>query len=457
MALTVRKNCFFVYRELAKNCCLINFRYDILKMRAKNILKGSDDMKRIIFIFLAMNYRAITLCTFTHSPIDLTVVGQIKFACSLPRIGIGLIDCLKDDITINYIQTGWWKPDLKDVPSNVAKIVLNENKRPGNVAILYDFLSHATMTPSEYVPKDSSIKIAYSMNESTSIPSRWPEILNKQFDLVVVPDEWLRDIYEKCGVTIPIFTLAHGIYLENFLDTSLKKKASKPFTFGLSAGFWPRKNQLLLLEAFHEEFGNNPDIQLRLHGRMGDLERSLQKTKSDIGATNITIESKVFTEQEYLSFVKSLDCVVVLSKGEGFSIPPREAVALGIPCIISDNTAHKTLSKTGYFRAVPSMIKEPAYVEHYMEALGYEFNCSRKDVRIALRDVYENYQYYLKRAEEGREWVKRYLWKNLRKKFLNLVKPQKVVLGEHNKVTNDYLMTTSKALYKKYKILKSSY
>ena len=158
---------------------------------------------------------------------------------------------------------------------------------------------------------------------------------------------------------------------------------------------------------------------------------------------------ETLTDKGFKELFKTFDCYVLISKGEGFSISPREALALGKPCIISNNTAHKTICNTGHVYAVPSELIEPA-IDPGVGACGNRFNCSIKDVRKALREVYTNYQEYVEKALGGREWVKDYLWENLKLRFLNLIKPKKVVLGNHNEITDDYLMTDSKKLYAKY-------
>lgn len=408
-------------------------------------------MKKNWYLSLWGVLLTIFCCAQAFTPsYDLTVVSQIKYACSLTRLGIGLIDSLKDDLAINHINTSNYY-NFTDVSAPVRKIVENPDKRPGNVAILFDFLWIKSATPADAVPP-SHIKIAYSTCESTSIPSQWVSILNNKFDAVVVTDDFCAHTYKDCGVTIPLFVLPHGIYVEELLKEPLRNGPSELFTFGLSAGLWPRKNQELLVEAFAAEFGNNPKVQLKLHSRAGEKDY-IKKVKSKIkkmGIRNIHTLLRVFSASEYNEFLKSLDCIVLLSKGEGFSITPREGLALGIPTIISDNTAHHTLSETGFFYSVPSLIREPVSNHLFNGYMGYDFNCSLADARKALREIYVNYHVYLEKAKRGRTWVQRYLWKNLRNKFLSLIKPKKVLLGEENTIADDFLMTTSPSLYKKY-------
>ncbi len=387
------------------------------------------------------------------SSIDLTIVGPIKYGDGAGRMPIGLADIFRQDFKINHIPVKF-KDDFSDVQLTIKNILKNKDCTPGKVAILtHNVWNKSWGNVANLVPNDSLIKIAYSMIESTSIPTQWVEIFNHKFDLVVVPDFFYVDVYRNAGVNIPIFVLPHGIYIEDFLDEPIKGVPSVPFVFGTTASFVLRKNQALLIEAFHAEFGNDPNVKLKLHGRGGSRSyiKKITKQIKSKHVANIKLINTPFSDRQLHDFFKSLDCYVLLSKGEGFSVTPREALALGIPCIISDNTAHKTICKSGYVYAVSSSIEAPAnYTWIFDGYIGNNFNCKIEDARKALRDVYTDYAKYVRKAEEGRNWVKQYLWKNVKGRFCNLIKPKQIILGDDNVVTDDYLMTTSEKLYKKY-------
>jgi glycosyltransferase involved in cell wall biosynthesis len=146
----------------------------------------------------------------------------------------------------------------------------------------------------------------------------------------------------------------------------------------------------------------------------------------------------------------SLDCYVLFSHGEGFSISPREALALGIPCILSNNSAHKTICKTGYVRVVPSDILSKVVFYELDNHITYMYGTNLEDARQALKDVYNNYEIYKNKALDGRKWVQQYLIPNLKQKYINLIKPRKILFGDENIVTDDYFMTNSKVLFEKY-------
>lgn len=387
---------------------------------------------------------------------DVTVVGSVCFADGIGRQSIGLIQCLQDKMRVNFIHTrAVHDLNLKDITPEVKQIVTSKKKGRCNVAILEDVLSNGNVISPEYyyekVPWDSHIKLAYTMFESTAIPLEWSDILNSHFDAVVVPDLFLVDVYKNSGVTIPIFVVPLGVYLDEMLKIPLKQKANYPFTFGFSGAFTDRKNHMAVLESFAAAFGNSPDVRLRLHGRGGsELYEKITCRVRELGLTNVEVSLSSFTWQEYLAFMQSLDCYISLAKGEGFAIPPREAMAGGIPVIIADHTAHKTICESGFVVAIESVSEMPAYYDHLKKFIGSNFNCSCEDAMLKMRDVYENYAFYIERASQARAWVEQYLYKNMASQFVTLIKPQRVVLGQVNKVDGNTLVTNSYDLYAKY-------
>ncbi|CDK30753.1 glycosyltransferase [Candidatus Babela massiliensis] len=386
------------------------------------------------------------------SPFDVTVIGYILYPDGLGRLPIGFIENFQNKLKINFIDTKNFSLNMSfgKITDKVIKIVNDKDKRPGKVGLLFDGLWN------NIIPKlpNTTIKIAYSMFESTQIPQEWVNNLNNYFDSVVVPAPFLVEVYKNSGVNIPIFYLPIGMYLEEFLNSPIKIKQNIPFVFGTSAAYHPFKNQELLLNSFISKFANNANFKLRIHAK-GETENSnLRKIIKTNNIHNVEIISKFLSPSEYIDFLKSLDCYVLVSRGEGFSLTPREALAMGIPCILSNNTAHKVLCQTSYVKAVNSNIKQLAdYSFIFGKIYGYNFDTDQKDLEDALMDVYLNYNKYLRAAHQGREWVKQYLYKNLANKYVNLIKPKKIILGNKNIITDNGLMTNSKKLYDKYVLI----
>lgn len=421
-------------------------------------------MKKIFFSNLIIFY----ICLFTKSGsvfsqerADLTIIGNINLTGSMGRFALGIIDCLKNDLKINFIKSSHC--NYNGISNEIINIVQDSGAENfGKVTLLVDAIAwpKANYYPYKLLSKDKSesIRIAWSIFETTKVPQIWVDILNNEFDAVAVMDEFLKPVYQNSGVRIPIFVLPLGMYLNEFLSIKNLSKPSKPFVFGYSPCFHPRKNHEMLIKAFIEEFGNSQKVLLRLKGLPYGRNDFFKKLKNDIeklNIRNIELESTKLSMHDYLYSLTSIDCYVSLSKGEGYSMIPREMLALGIPCILTNNTGQTNICNSGYVKIVESKIPEEAsYPELFgNEQLGYFYNCELDNIRKAMRDVYSNYSKYLSLAKKGREWVKKYRWENLKNNYLNIIKPKKLFLGDDNIVNNDYLMTNSFDLYMKYKKL----
>jgi glycosyltransferase involved in cell wall biosynthesis len=391
----------------------------------------------------------------------LTVVGVVNMADGIGRQSVELIEALRDKVSVGFVATA--KPCYKSVSTPVKRIIKNHYRPMGRVVVFEECIW--TPEKAHYqllkTPKQGTqIRLAYTMFESSEIPSEWVSILNEYFDAAVVPDHFLVRVYQDCGVEIPIFVLPLGLNLEPFLKEEVKRKPHYPIVFGNFAACLNRKNQKLLVEAFHEAFGDTDKVVLKINSRYSQ-EQTAEEIKQLIEEKqmkNVVFTQRSLNSQEYLEAFKTLDCLVSISKGEGFSTQPREAMALGIPVIVSDNSAQKTICRSGLTKIVKASLKEPAMrswgvILKEPVQYGYEYNCTKEDVVEALLDMYDNYDFYLAKSEQLKNWARKYDYSQLKPLYLSLVKPQKIVLSTKNKITEEALYTNSKKLYEKYQRL----
>ena len=395
---------------------------------------------------------------------DLTVTGDVLLADGLGKQSIDLIETLRDSLTISFLPT---RPvsveDLNSCSPALRQILETSGvKFPGRVLIYESMLS---WMPSNEIPRDKfwtrfnvpekskhQIRIAYTMFESSRAPKAWVYILNHSFDAVVVPDDFLVKVYKDSGLVIPIFVIPLGRDLRRFLEAPLKAARGSPMVFANYSTCFPRKNLLTLVRAFGDAFGNSSDVQLQLCWRGYDhlAREAILAEIASRGLTNVVIEQQGVDVRTYLERFRRADCYVNIATGEGFSIQPREAMALGIPTIVSNNTGQKTICSSGLVRAVPSNIEIPAMYT-FPGDFGVQYQCAVQDVAAALRDVYASYDSYLRKGGVAREWARRYHYTQMAPLYMSLIKPKRVVLGDKDAILEDGIMTKSKKLVRKYK------
>ena len=382
----------------------------------------------------------------------LTVIGPIKMADGIARQTPELVEAFYKELNINIKSDYVVQDDL----SLVVKSILKKPVNVGKVVLYEDLIWAPDNDSRRHLPlqrKDRELRIAYSMLESSSIPEQWVEILNQYFDMVVVPDSYLVNAYKNSGVVIPIYEVPLALHMDSFLSQPLKQEKKTPFIFANYGACIDRKNQLLLIKAFGNVFGGRKDVFLFINGRDQDevVVNSLREAIKNDHLDNVCFSKLTLNKQSYLKNFTCVDCYVSLSKGEGFSIQPREAMALGIPVIVSNNTAQTTICDTGFVCPVPSAIQEPVYYCNNYSA-GHCFQCNLSDVENALRDVYNNYEYYLNKGAKARAWAAQYNYSHskTRELFHTLLLPSSVILGLENTITDSCLVTNSVDLFKKY-------
>lgn len=412
-------------------------------------------MKKLYLLLFSI---LLVLCFFGFSHYkksyyrcDVAVMGPIQFADGIGRQSIGLIDALRNTFSIQYCRHGNY--GSKDVPKPVQRIASRKYRKAAKVLIFESLLLGCEADKFASLP-EADIRIAYSMFESTKIPESWVMILNTLFDAVAVPDSFLVEVYKKSGVHIPVFTVPLGMYLDSFLEKASlhTKPKDQPFVFGNLSSICNRKNQLTLVQAFAQEFGSNPNLKLMINGRTVEKEylKLIQKTIFSLGLKNVSITSIPLRQKDYIRVLESIHCYVSASAGEGFSLQPREALALGLPSVVTDNTGQSTICLSNCVRSVPSLIPVQATYSGWSDFLGMQFNTSVDDLASALRDVYENYDSYAQKAIEAKTWVKQYEHENLLSTYKTLIRPEKVVLSDRNEIKDGILYTTSPKLKKSY-------
>ena len=389
----------------------------------------------------------------------LTVCGPIGTSSGISELVTYFVQALCNKFDINIVSTraGYTLTSSeKEIPSCVKDILYNHpNKSYGSIVIVFDLLVGNTLNIVNELPQDS-LRIAYSMIEFSKVPLSMVKTLNNKFDICVVPDIYLKNVYEQSGVVIPIYVIPPFIGIDHFIMHPKKHHPGTPFVFGVMTTYEQRKNHDLLISAFVKEFKDSSDVILKMNGTMGwnNIYEKLVERKKKENLSQVYISRNVLTKQQSMDYLNSIDCFVFLSKGEGFSIVPREAMALGIPCIIANNTVLQTIANSGFVRSVPSNILCLAYHPSYNEDVGYQFNCKIDDVCAALRDVYDNYQVWLEKARQGLEWVKMYQDDRLIHSYLALLSPATLKLDRTNRIDGDCLITNSEQLCIKYDLFK---
>jgi len=259
-------------------------------------------------------------------------------------------------------------------------------------------------------------KVGWSMIEVDKICERWARLCNRM-DEVWVPTQMNKEAFVAGGVGVPVKVVPLGI------DTSQFKPAFLPFIYHgehkfrfFASGFWQlRKRWDLLMIAFAEEFGNEKEVGLicktvsqqepdeitgQIHGWIGH--------RCD---DQIAVIEGGYPWWEYVAIMRACQAFVLPTGGEGYGCPPLQALACGLPVIVTDCMGPgETLrdSQGNLFpgvRFIPAgMEKTDVKHEYYTEGMWWVPEVS--EIRAAMREVYENHQKWEAEALKGSAMVR---------------------------------------------------
>jgi glycosyltransferase involved in cell wall biosynthesis len=341
--------------------------------------------------------------------LSISIAGTINKRDGIGRQSIELGMALKDRYNIQVVPFG----EYSELTHEEKELIETDLRKLQPIVLLNTSLPeipHMVEILKRYRTIGQRF-IVYTMHESDFVDPKFVKYLNF-FEAIIVPDPFLVEVFKKSGVESPIEVIPLAVDLSKFLSQPLKNSINKPFVFGNFSVCIYRKDQKILLEAFHEVFRNNLDVKLHLSFRGKDPSclREIQEYIILNKIKNVQIESGAKPGDDYLKAFQSLDCYVSPSWGEGFSIQPREAMALGIPVIVSSNTGQKTIADSGL-----------AFVLHKQEAIKATYssvynifhmgNMQRSDkeeLKELLQKVYLQRSHVLAENKKYRDWASRY-------------------------------------------------
>jgi|19_taG_2_1085344.scaffolds.fasta_scaffold02669_3 glycosyltransferase involved in cell wall biosynthesis len=180
--------------------------------------------------------------------------------------------------------------------------------------------------------------VGFATFETHDPPKHWVHILNHN-DAVIAPSQFCVDVFKEAGVETPIIRVPHIVNTDVYKTDVEEMLPSDQFTFLYIASFRDRKNYTELLKAWYSFFADKDDYRLVLKTDFGDMLRNLViKTCQGHMPDNVVILDHTMHEKEIPMLIKSADCMIHPSLGEGFGLPPLFAMAMNVPVILPDHS-----------------------------------------------------------------------------------------------------------------------
>ncbi|MGA7181524.1 MAG: glycosyltransferase [Thiobacillaceae bacterium] len=276
--------------------------------------------------------------------LGVNVVGRIDGKTGIAQHTTSFLNCLKGDFDLNFLDTRPQTSDHRFIPAGVRTVTsYDDSLQNADVSIFVDVTSDDENDDNWAKVPVTRRKYIYSVFDSTLIPRRWSDIINNHFDAVFVPSHFLLEVYRASGVQKPVFHLPLALDLDPYLRLPYKESKGDPFVFTFVGSREKRKNVELLIEIFNETFKRDMGVMLRIHCAMDFYNDPHYGDRVTRHCPNIHFTKGILDEDAYLTLVAETDCFISLSKGEGYSIVPRQFLAAGKPVLLSDCFAHSEI------------------------------------------------------------------------------------------------------------------
>lgn len=394
-----------------------------------------------------------------QNKINVAIVGRFEKSTSIGALSLTFIHQLHEQFNCVLVDTRPEDSRWESIDKDLSELKATSNRHDIDVAIYTDVFSNSLADENYKKVPAAKIKIAYVVFDSTRLPTWWVDSLNSSFDAVITTSKWGKKMIESSGVIIPIFFVPLSLDLRLFDHKKLRKPENPKFRFGSVASFSDRKNAKQLVRCFLDCFGGADDVELVIHTPLsyGSAYTEVQELIKLRGAKNVVISHEELDEYGYALLMNSFDVYVLVSKGECYSITPRQALALGKPAIISQGHAHDEMLSTDLFTSVEVAGYEPAKYEAFNgQAIGLQ--CYYKDSAVshALRTLYFKYAELSKGASKRIEYGHSFSHEKLNYFYTNLVSPKSVFLGQTDEILKEGISVHSRSLALKYAEIKAT-
>lgn len=168
-------------------------------------------------------------------------------------------------------------------------------------------------------------------------------------DEIWTPSNFSRQTFINSGINPDkVQVIPNGVNTEIFtpLGEKLPIPTLKRFKFLYVGGTIYRKGIDLLLQAYVSLFTSEDDVCLIIKDMGGDsfyrgqtAKEKIFEIKAKPGTPEIQYIDAMLTEEETASLYRTADVFVSPYRGEGFSLPTLEAMACGLPVIVTEGGA----------------------------------------------------------------------------------------------------------------------
>lgn len=340
--------------------------------------------------------------------------GSMMFIEGLNNLG---------DVDVYAVNNKWAGSDLNHMPKTLQKLMKKETDEVDSFYVkFFPAMFFGDAVAERFV--------GYTMLEATRIPKSWVDVINRECERVVVPSTQQKQAFIDSGVVRDIAVVPLGLDFRKYPYLDRSDHAKDDFIFGTMGNLTYRKGTDILVKAFLQAFPKNkyPDVRLYIKTLAASIGMNLwfmsRKTLQE--DPRIVLVGESWGPQEMLDeFFGKIDAFAFPTRGEGFGLPPLEAMATGLPVICTkfsgcEEFMDESVSYPLDYKLVPVPNGTAGGYPVDLQAEGQEWAEPDLDQLIELmRYVYENRDKAMKKGEKAAAFA--------RKNFSNEVVARRLV------------------------------
>lgn len=234
----------------------------------------------------------------------------------------------------------------------------------------------------------------FTMYETNDLPEGMRDQLHN-FETILTPSQACVDMFSKYHDNVKYVPLGVDGERWHFQE---RNKGDVFFNF-LIAGSGYRKGNDLAHKAFLKVFGGR-----KFSG--GPIPRLLMKSpKSEqYEGENVEVFGGYMSPQDEVALYASAHCYLQPSRGEGWGMQPMQAMAQGLPTILSDAHGHVPFAEYGV--PISCELSPAKYMSDFFGESGNWWEPNFDELCEAMVAVYENYDEHIARATVNSELVR---------------------------------------------------
>jgi glycosyltransferase involved in cell wall biosynthesis len=193
----------------------------------------------------------------------------------------------------------------------------------------------------EDIPKHRQM-IGYHVPDVLPAPPSWGPVIRDRCSDVLTPSTWCKRVLE-CGGIGSVSVVRHGVDPRVFRPSETEREGPILLRHYCSSETMERKGTVELLKAasslLTHKFSTGPVI-LRASVPPSTILRVRGFQREFAGGSIEIVSDEPRSQEEFAEELRSVSAVVQPSRAEGFGLIPLQAIACGVPVIMTDATGH---------------------------------------------------------------------------------------------------------------------